>query len=135
MNIRVAHLNFCWNLLTTPSAPLRNGAFLLRRSHPSLKTEGNELASTAVIDFDVYSHYNHSFRNLWDSSDYYPRQIRNFSKRITHQSLINSQFSIFIRSSNPTLAVRPRLQGLRQPHRENRLPIESEHPVPAPQQI
>src|SRR5215831_11122282 len=41
MNIRVAHLNFCWNLLTTPSAPLRNGTFLLRRSHPSLKTEGN----------------------------------------------------------------------------------------------
>ena len=32
---------FCWNLLTTPSAPLRNGIFLLRRSHPSLKTEGN----------------------------------------------------------------------------------------------
>src|SRR5262245_21200981 len=34
-------------LLTTPSAPLRHGTFLLRRSHPSLKTEGNELASTA----------------------------------------------------------------------------------------
>src|SRR5262249_8623768 len=34
MNIRVAHLNFCWNLLTTPSAPLRKGTFLLRRSHP-----------------------------------------------------------------------------------------------------
>src|SRR5215468_6787917 len=28
-------------LLTTPSALLRNGTFLLRRSHPSLKTEGN----------------------------------------------------------------------------------------------
>src|SRR5215475_13824121 len=28
-------------LLTTPSAPLMNGTFLLRRSHPSLKTEGN----------------------------------------------------------------------------------------------
>jgi len=40
-------------LLTTPSAPLRNGTFLLRRSHPSLKTEGNELASTAVIDFEI----------------------------------------------------------------------------------
>src|SRR5215467_5944761 len=26
---------------------------LLRRSHPSLKTEGNELASTAVIDFEI----------------------------------------------------------------------------------
>src|SRR5215471_8159231 len=35
-------------LLTTPSAPLRNGTFLLRRSHPSLKTEGNALASTAA---------------------------------------------------------------------------------------
>jgi len=45
---------FCWNLLTTPSAPLRNGAFLLRRSHPSLKTEGNELAS-ALIDLRVQS--------------------------------------------------------------------------------
>src|SRR5262249_60895467 len=32
---------FCLNLLTTPSAPLRNGTFLLRRSHPSLKTEEN----------------------------------------------------------------------------------------------
>src|SRR5262249_46501131 len=32
-------LNFCWNLLTTPSAALRNGTFLLRRSRPSLKTE------------------------------------------------------------------------------------------------
>src|SRR5215470_193819 len=40
-------------LLTTPSALLRNGTFLLRRSHPSLKTEGNELASTAVIDFEI----------------------------------------------------------------------------------
>src|SRR5215475_10145295 len=40
-------------LLTTPSAPLRNGTFLLRRSHPSLKTEGNELTSTAVIDFEI----------------------------------------------------------------------------------
>src|SRR5215470_1879603 len=39
-------------LLTTQSAPLRNGIFLLRRSHPSLKTEGNGLASTAVIDFE-----------------------------------------------------------------------------------
>src|SRR5215813_1694513 len=28
-------------LLTTPSAPLRNRTFLWRRSHPSLKTEGN----------------------------------------------------------------------------------------------
>src|SRR5215510_5929975 len=40
-------------LLTTPSAPQRNGTFFLRRSHPSLKTEGNELASTAVIDFEI----------------------------------------------------------------------------------
>src|SRR5215471_10071641 len=40
-------------LLTTPSAPQRNGAFLLRRSHPSLKTEGSELASTAVFDFEI----------------------------------------------------------------------------------
>src|SRR5215468_9898223 len=32
---------FSLKLLTTPSAPLRNGIFLLRRSHPSLKTEGN----------------------------------------------------------------------------------------------
>src|SRR5215468_11783546 len=40
-------------LLTTPSAPLRNGIFLLRRSHPSLKTEGNQLASTAAIDFEI----------------------------------------------------------------------------------
>src|SRR5262247_4197018 len=31
----------------------RNGTFLLRRSHPSLKTEGNDLASTAVIDFEI----------------------------------------------------------------------------------
>src|SRR5215467_5362864 len=44
---------FSLKLLTTPSAPLRNGIFLLRRSHPSLKTEGNELASTAVIDFEI----------------------------------------------------------------------------------
>src|SRR5215468_10795625 len=59
-------------LLTTPSAPLRNGTVLLRRSHPSLKTEGNERASSAVIDFeiawlgnqqksDVYAYYNQSF--------------------------------------------------------------------------
>src|SRR5215475_6743120 len=40
-------------LLTTPSAPVRNGIFLLRRSHPSLKTEGIELASTCVIDFEI----------------------------------------------------------------------------------
>src|SRR5215470_5221783 len=53
MNVRVAHLNFCWNSPTTPSAQLRHGTFLLRRSHPSLKTEGNELASTAVIDFEI----------------------------------------------------------------------------------
>src|SRR5215470_10749846 len=39
---------FCLNLLTTPSAPLRNGIFLLRRSHPSLKTEGNEPVSTVT---------------------------------------------------------------------------------------
>src|SRR5215813_6117095 len=31
---------FCLKLLTTPSAPLRNGTFLLRRSHPSLKRRG-----------------------------------------------------------------------------------------------
>src|SRR5262249_47317510 len=36
-------------LLTTPSAPLRNGTFLLRRSHPSLKTEGNELFGCCVL--------------------------------------------------------------------------------------
>src|SRR5262245_5471238 len=40
-------------LRTTPSAPLKNGTFLLRRSHPCLKMEGNELASTAVIDFEI----------------------------------------------------------------------------------
>src|SRR5215831_7433397 len=67
-------------LPTTPSAPQRNGIFLLRRSHPSLKTEGNELASTAVIDFEIaclgqsqgirrLCAYDHSFHNLWDSSD------------------------------------------------------------------
>ena len=38
-----------------PSAPLRNGDFLLRRSHPSLKTEVNEVASRAVIDFEIAS--------------------------------------------------------------------------------
>src|SRR5215475_4821707 len=32
---------FCLKLLTTPSAPQRNGIFILRRSHPSLKTQGN----------------------------------------------------------------------------------------------
>jgi len=32
---------FCWDLLTTPSAPLRNGIFLLMAQPPSLKTEGN----------------------------------------------------------------------------------------------
>src|SRR5215813_9432509 len=31
-------------LLTTPSAPLRNGTFLLRRSHPSLKTENGPVS-------------------------------------------------------------------------------------------
>src|SRR5215813_8329787 len=31
---------FCLKLLTTPSAPLRNGILLLRRSHPSLKRRG-----------------------------------------------------------------------------------------------
>src|SRR5215470_1140926 len=31
---------FCLKLLTTPSAPLRNRIFLLRRSHPSLKRRG-----------------------------------------------------------------------------------------------
>src|SRR5262252_5004671 len=40
-------------LLTTPPAPRRNGTVLLRRSHPSLKTEGNKRASTAVIDFEI----------------------------------------------------------------------------------
>ena len=74
---------FCWNLRTTPSAPLRNGTVLLRRSHPSLKTEGmNSLQQLSSISkllgsgnhqkSDVYPHYNHSFRNLWDSSDQKP---------------------------------------------------------------
>src|SRR5262245_53511454 len=64
MNIRVAHLNFCWNLRTTPSAPLRNGTFLLRRSHPSLKTEGNELASRAVIDFERSEEHTSELQSL-----------------------------------------------------------------------
>src|SRR5215831_10325424 len=74
-------------LITTPSAPLRNGSFLLRRRHPSLETGGNELASTAVIDFEIaclgqspkirrYAHYNHSFRNLWDGSNQFSIFIR-----------------------------------------------------------
>ena len=41
-------------LLTTPSAPLRNGTVLLRRSHPSLKTEGNEVASKSCHRFRNY---------------------------------------------------------------------------------
>src|SRR5215469_11337547 len=48
-------------LLTTPSALMRNGTFLLRHSHPSLKTEGNELASTAVIDFEIAASGNFQF--------------------------------------------------------------------------
>ena len=31
---------FCWNLLTTPSAPLRNGNFLLMAQPPSFKRRG-----------------------------------------------------------------------------------------------
>src|SRR5215469_2384960 len=43
--IRIATRISIWRLrdllLTTPSAPLRNGIFYQWRSHPSLKTEGN----------------------------------------------------------------------------------------------
>ena len=42
LGIREARI-FCLKLLTTPYPPLRNGIFLLRRSHPCLKTEGNGL--------------------------------------------------------------------------------------------
>src|SRR5215475_2288198 len=50
--------------------------------HPSLKTEGNGSVSEPtplpsfqtetngfVIDFDVYPHHIHSFRNVWDRTD------------------------------------------------------------------
>jgi hypothetical protein len=68
-------------LLTTPSAPLRNGTFLLRRRHPSLKTEGNELALSSRHRFRNCSPraitrnptfmrgYNHSLRNVWDRTE------------------------------------------------------------------
>src|SRR5215471_15272168 len=36
---------FCWNLRTTPSAPLRNGIFLLMAQPPLLEKEGNGPAS------------------------------------------------------------------------------------------
>src|SRR5215472_4368219 len=76
-------------LLTTPSAPLRNEDFLLRRSHPSLKTEGNELASRAVIDFEIASlGQSPEFRGLCalQSLNSKPGTI-----------LITDQFSIFTR--------------------------------------
>jgi hypothetical protein len=45
-----------------PVCAAEEGTFLLSRSHPSLKTlktEGNELASTAVIDFEIARSGNH----------------------------------------------------------------------------
>src|SRR5262245_28702475 len=44
---------FCLKLLTTAPAPLRNGIFLLMAQPPLLEKEGNELASTSVIDFEI----------------------------------------------------------------------------------
>ena|SRR5215475_1922011 len=40
LNAREALLIFCWNLLTTPSAPLRNGIFLLVAQPPLLENGG-----------------------------------------------------------------------------------------------
>src|SRR5215470_14866698 len=60
--IRVAHLILCWNLLTTPSAPLRKGIFLWRRSLPSLERSGvsplpaPESAHPEICDVFAASH-------------------------------------------------------------------------------
>src|SRR5215831_18998574 len=55
-------LILCWNLLTTPSAPLRNGIFLWRRSLPSLERRGisplpaPESAHPEICDVFAASH-------------------------------------------------------------------------------
>ena len=50
-------------LLTTPSAPLRKGIFLLRRSLPSLKRRGMDQSRNQPHSPSAPR------RNLWDSSD------------------------------------------------------------------
>ena len=55
MDIRVAHLIFSWNLLTTPSGPLRNGNYLFRAQPPlllkELKNRINEISYFHIRDF------------------------------------------------------------------------------------
>jgi len=63
IDIRVAHL-ILLEFTNHPVCAAEEGTFLLKRSHPSFKTEGNELASTAIIDFeiaDAHAHHIHSF--------------------------------------------------------------------------
>src|SRR5262249_32180406 len=68
-----------WSKL--PFYQTRTGTRFLFYMMNSLKTEGNELAPTTVVDFkslgpvnhqksDGYSQYIHSFRNVWDTTNY-----------------------------------------------------------------
>src|SRR5215472_13773430 len=106
---------FCLKLLTTPSAPLRNRIFLLRRSHPSLKRRGmgpqphlNSSPSAETykvvagfrpyasfsLDSSVFKEGNElACLRHHQKSDPYAQHIRSFPKVWT--GLIPDQFSIF----------------------------------------
>ena len=61
IDIREAHLISCRNLITTPSAPLRNGIFLLMAQPPLLENGGEwtRLATNPIVEKGVRETFSH----------------------------------------------------------------------------